>query len=178
MYPREAFQGAPAVVISVVVAIPCHGVEAEALLAAGAAVGAAASAAASLQSSKHHLVQCQSHDLGLHLSLTLVQGAILCLDHCPGPGQGPRPLSVCQPHINLELGVPEAAASAGAAVLAGATADHILIHLQLNLDKVCLQFLEVIKLNSQTILFWKINGRAHRGASIKSGRKVVQTRVS
>jgi len=79
MYPREAFQGAPAVVIAVVVAIPCHGVEAEALLAAGAAVGAAASAAASLQSSKHHLVQCQSHDLGLHLSLTLVQGAILCL---------------------------------------------------------------------------------------------------
>jgi len=152
MYPREAFQGAPAVVIAVVVAIPCHGVEAEALLAAGAAVGAAASAAASLQSSKHHFVQCQSHDLGLHLSLTLVQGAILCLDHCPGPGQGPRPLSVCQPHINLELGVPEAAASAGAAVLAGATADHILIHLQLNLDKVCLQFLEVIKLNSQNFI--------------------------
>jgi hypothetical protein len=79
-------------------------------------------------------------------------GLITFADHCPGPGQGPRPLSVCQPHINLELGVPEAAASAGAAVLAGATADHILIHLQLNLDKVCLQFLEVIKLNSQNFI--------------------------
>lgn len=149
MYPREAYQGAPAAVIAVVVAILCHGAEAEAeaLLAAGAVVGAAASAAASLQSANHHLVQCQSHDLGPHLSLKLVQGAILHLDHCPGPGPGPgpEPLSVCQPHINLELGVPEAAVSAPA--LAGAAADHILFHLQLNLDKVYLQLPEAIKLN-------------------------------
>jgi len=171
MYPREAFQGAPAAVIAVVVAILCHGVEveaeAEALLAAGAVVGATASTTASLQSANHHLVQCQSHDLGPHLSLTLVQGAILCLDHCPGPGPGPGPSpspspspgpgpglrSVCQPHINLELGVQEAVASAGAPALAGATADHILVHLRLNLDKVYLQLPEAIKLKSHRILF-------------------------
>lgn len=156
MYPREAFQGAPAAVIAVVVAIPCHVVEAEAeaeaVLVARAVVGAAASAAASLQSTNYHLVQCQNHDLGLHLCLALVHDAILCLDHCPGPGQGPGPLSVCQPHINLELGVPEAAVSMGASALAGATADPILVHLQLNLDKVYLLLPEVIKLNSHNFI--------------------------
>lgn len=156
MYPREAFQGAPAVVIAVVVAILCHVVEAEAeaeaVSAAGAVVGAAASATASLQSTNCHLVQCQNHDLGLHLRCMLVHGAILCLDHCPGPSQGPGPLSVCQPHTNLELGVPEAAVSVGASALAGARADPILVHLQLNLDKVYLQLPEVIKQNSYNFI--------------------------
>jgi len=87
MYPREAFQGALAAVTAIVVVVLCHGVavgaeteaEAGALLAAGAVVGAAASATASLRSTKHWLVQFQSHDLVLHLSLALVLGAILCL---------------------------------------------------------------------------------------------------
>lgn len=155
MYPREAFQGAPAAVTAIAVVVLCHGVavgaeteaEAGALLAAGAVVGAAASATASLQSTKHHLVRCQSHNLGLHLSLAPVLGAILCLDHYQGPGQGPEPLSVCQLHTNLELRVLEAAASAGAPALAGVAADPFLIHPQLNLLEVRLQLPEMIKLN-------------------------------